>query len=334
MNKWRTAVAGLAGMALVVGGAPAAAQAADLGQIVISNDFDTNPGIVHVSIATGDPVAAIHADFVDTGTGETGGSADDFVVERQTATEVSYVTAGPVVMAPGYYEAQVTVTAADGTIGHATESLFYDVVATVDDLSADRTTIDWDHRDVTISGVLRGRWPGSGEVRPLGGALVAYWGLMNGGDPLVTDENGAFHHTFTLPGAGNGIDFWYDSGSPHTRSGGIVTYTPTVVAQPTRVRVRADTRVATAGDPITLTGKVERRAAHGWAPVPPQTGLWVENCDDTGCAGGYSNVEIAADGTFSTTTTATRTGYFQVGVTGYLDFFAYSTGRTAVVRVR
>jgi hypothetical protein len=334
MNKWRMAVAGMAGMALAIGGGPAIAQAADLGQIIISNDFDTNPGIVHVRIATGDPVAAIHADFVDTGTGETAGSAGDFVVEEQTATEVSYVTASPVVMAPGYYEAQVTVTAADGTIGHATESLFYDVIATVDGLTADRTTIDWDHRDVTVSGVLRGRWPGSGEVRPLGGALVGYWGLMNGGDPLVTDQNGAFSHTFTMPGAGSGIDFWYDSGSPHTRGGGIVTYTATVVPQQTRVRVRADKRVATAGDPITLAGKVERLTARGWAPAPPQTGLWVENCDNTGCADGYSDVPIAADGTFSTVTTARRTGYFQVGVTGYLDFFAYSTGRTPIVRVR
>ncbi|WP_433362320.1 hypothetical protein ACQPZX_30120 [Actinoplanes sp. CA-142083] len=334
MRKWAPPVAVMLGIALVVGTTPATAQAAGLGQIIISNDWDTNAGVVHVSVESTEPVASIHADFVDEATGATGGAADNFVLEYETSTSVSYVTSSPVVMDPGAYQAQVTVTADDGTVAAASERLIYYVNATVEDLTADRPAIDWDHRDVTVSGVLRGRWPGTGEVRPLAGALVNYWVYMNAGDPVVTDANGAFSRTFTMAGTLNTMDFFYDSGSPYTRGTGITSYTVTVTPQQTRVRVRADKRHAKVGDPITLTGKVERLGAHGWAPAPPQTGLWIETCDDTGCAYGYNNVEIAADGTFRSETTAQRTGYFQVSVTGYLDFFAGSTGRTAVVKVR
>jgi len=247
MSRWTPAAAVLLGLSLAVGGTPAVAQAAELGQLIISNDWDTNAGIVHVTVASAEPVAAIHADFVDEATGETGGSADNFVLEQQTGASVQYVTATPVVMNPGAYQAEVTVTAADGTVGRASDRLIYYVNATVEDLTADRPAIDWDHRDVTVSGVLRGRWPGTGEVRPLGGASVGYWVYLNAGDPVVTGADGTFSRTFTMAGTLNTMDFFYDSGSPDTRGTGVSSYTVTVVPQQTRVRVRADKRHATAG---------------------------------------------------------------------------------------
>jgi len=76
-------------------------------------------------------------------------------------------------MDPGRYDVEVAITAADGAVtSHFAGSITYDVVATIDNLSVDRPVIDWDNRDVTVTGVLRGRWPGTGEVRPIGGAEV------------------------------------------------------------------------------------------------------------------------------------------------------------------
>ena len=44
-------------------------------------------------------------------------------------------------------------------------------------------------------------------------------------------------------------------------------------------------------------------------------------------------MQAAADGTFSTTTAAQRTGHFRVAVAGYEDFLAGSSAQTPVVRV-
>ncbi|GIE91530.1 hypothetical protein [Actinoplanes regularis] len=335
MRQWRTAAATLLATALFVGGLPAIAQAAEFGAIIISTG-DPNPGVIHVSVDTADPIASVHADFVDPETSAVVATADDFVLEEeQIAGRARYVTSAPVVMEPGRYDANVTITAADGTIGRAGDTLYgYQIVATVDDLSADRSTIDLDHREVTVSGVLRGRWPGTGEVRPLGGALVGHWVHQNAGDPIVTASDGTFTRTFTMSGLLNTMEFFYDSGFPQTRGGGNTEYAVTVVPQQTRVRVQADKRRVKAGDPVTLTGKVERLGVNGWTAVPEQTGLWVESgCDDTGCPFGYNDVQLAADGTFRTTTPAQRTGFFRVRVTGYADFLTGSSGQTPVVRV-
>ena len=334
MRQWRTAATALLAAALVVTGTPAMAQAADLGQIVISNN-DSNPGVIHVSIDTADPVTSVHADFVDPDTAAIVATADNFVLEEQSASLVRYVTSAPVVMEPGTYEIDVTVTAADGTTAQAGETLYnYQIVATVDDLTVDRPAIDFDHRDVTVSGVLRGRWPGSGEVRPLGGALVSHWVYLNASDPIVTNADGTFTHTYTMAGSINTMAFSYGGGFPQTRFGGTAEYTVTVIPQETRVRVQTDKRRARQGDPVTLTGRVERRGASGWTAVPLQTDLWVDNgCDDSGCIFGYNDVQLAADGTFRTTTSAQRTGFFRVSVTGYADFLTGSNGQTRVVRV-
>ena len=334
MRRWRRAVTALLTAVLVVAGTPAMARAADLGLIVISNN-DVNPGVIRVSVDTADPVASVHADFIDPDTAAIVATAEDFVVEEQSASLLQYVTSKPVVMEPGIYEIDVTVTAADGTTARAGETLYnYEVVATVDDLTVDRPAIDFDHRQVTVSGVLRGRWPGSGDVRPLGGALVSHWVYQNASDPIVTKPDGTFEHTFTMAGSLNTMEFSYGGGLPHTRGGGTAEYTITVVPQQTRVRVHADKRRAVQGDPVTLTGRVERRGENGWTAVPEQTSLWVDNgCDDTGCAFGYNDVQLAADGTFRTTTTAQRTGFFRVWVTGYADFLTGSNGQTRVVRV-
>ncbi len=335
MRQWRTGAAALLATAVFVGGTPAIARAADLGQIIISNN-DPNPGVIHVSVETTDPIASVHVDFADPETAAVVATADDFVLEEdQVAGRARYVTSAPVVMEPGRYDADVTVTAADGTIARFSDTLYgYQIVATVDDLTVDRSTIDLDHREVTVSGVLRGRWPGTGEVRPLGGALVGHWVHQNAGDPIVTNPDGTFSRTFTMSGLLNTMEFFYDSGFPDTRSGGTTEYTVTVVPQQTRVRVQADKRRAKVGDPVTLTGKVERLGANGWTAVPQQTGLWFDSgCDETGCPFGFNDVQLAADGTFRVTTPAQRTGFFRVTVTGYADFLTGSSGQTPVVRV-
>jgi hypothetical protein len=334
MRQWRTAAAALLVIALFVGGTPAVAQAADLGQIVVGSG-DPNPGIIHVSIDTADPVASVHAVFVDPDTAAVVATADDFVLEEQSASRVRFVTSAPVVMEPGVYQVEVTVTAADGTIARATDTLWgYHIIANVEDLTGDRSTIDLDHRDVTVSGVLRGRWPGSGEVRPLGGALVEHWVFQAGGEPIITNPDGTFTRTFTMAGTINTMQFNYGGGLPDTRSGGITDYTVTVVPQETRVRVQADKRRAKVGDPVTLSGKVERLSENGWTAVPAQTSLWFENgCDDTGCVFSANGIQLAADGTFRFTTTAQRTGFFRVWEAGYADFLAGSSGQTPVVRV-
>jgi hypothetical protein len=172
-------------------------------------------------------------------------------------------------------------------------------------------------------------------VRPIAGATVEYWVHLGGVEPIVTAADGTFSRTFTMSGAINVIELRYGGGSPHTMDGGSVDRYVTVDPQEVRVSMRTDKRHAAVGDPITLTGKIERRGAAGWVPAPPHFDIWIDGgCDDTGCDVGFNDVQVAADGTFSVQTPAQRTGYYKVAVSGTLQYFAGSTGRTKVVTVR
>lgn len=335
MRNRSITAAGVIGVVLAATIAPAAAQAAEIRQIVVSNN-NTNPGDISITIDTDEPVAAIHADFIDQQTAQIGGSADDFVLAGQSGSWLQYVTSSPVVMEPGGYDVQVAITDADGAVTNlAGDSIRYEVVATVEDVTLDPPAIDWDNRDVVVSGVLRGRWPGTGEVRPIGGATLGYWVHLGGDEPIVTAADGTFHRTFTMSGAINYIDLWYDSGSAYTRDSGPVERKIKVTPQETRVRARVDKRRAVVGEPITVSGRIQRRSASGWVAAPAQTELWIENgCDETGCVGGFNDVQVAPDGTFQAQTFARRTGYLKVYATGNLDFFTGSIAQTGVVEVR
>lgn len=338
MRKWSIAAAALLGLALATGGAPAIAQASEIRQIIVQNSYDegTDPGTITISIDTDEPVAAIHADFLDEVTGQVSGAADNFVISEPAGTWLRYVTSSPVVMEPGRYDVQLTITDADGTVTqHRGDSITYDVVATVQDVTIDRPTIDWDTRDVTVTGVLRGRWPGTGEVRPIGGAEVGWWVLQGGADePIITAADGTFRRTFTMSGFDNSISLWYGGRAAHTRSGEMVIKYVTVTKQPLRAHVRVDKRRAVVGDPITVSGNVERRGARGWAPAPKgYFDLLIQNCDGTDCTDGGTITDIADDGTFRVEMTAQRTGHFKVTVYGS-DFFVGTISQSKVVTVR
>lgn len=334
MRRLSIAAAGLLAVALVAAGTPAMARAAEIRQVIVSNNGQANPGTIEISIDTDEPVAAIHADFINQETAQPGGAADDFVLGEPAGTWLRYRTASPVIMEPGDYEVEVRITGADGAVTRHTDQIRYLVVATVEDVRLDPPVVDWDHRDVTVTGVLRGRWPGTGEVRPIGGATIDYWVHLAGGDPIVTAADGTFSRTFTMSGVINVIELRYWSGSPHTVDGGLVDRSVEVAPQETRVSMSTDKRRAKAGEPITLTGTIERRGPAGWVPAPPRFDVWIDNgCDDTGCAFGFNDVQVAPDGTFSVQTPAQRTGYFKVAVSSSLQYFSGSTGRTRVVTV-
>jgi hypothetical protein len=70
MRRLSIAAAGLLAVTLLAAGTPAFAQAAEIRGVVVSNNRLDNPGVVDVSVDTDEPVAAIHADFVNQETGE------------------------------------------------------------------------------------------------------------------------------------------------------------------------------------------------------------------------------------------------------------------------
>ncbi|MCO8270428.1 hypothetical protein M1L60_07440 [Actinoplanes sp. TRM 88003] len=335
MRRLSLVVASVLATALVAAGTPGIAQAAGVGQILIGNNH-LNPGVVDVSIDSEEPVASIHIDFVNRENGQVGGSVDafDHTGEAPFPTRQLYTTSSPVVMAPGDYDAEVAVTDVDGEVTRHSDFFRYFVVAEVHALEVTPPTIDYDHRDITVTGKVLGRQPGTGELRPIPGATVQAWVHMSSDDPIVTGPDGAFEAHFTMAGTINTMEFSYGEGAPYTRAAPYVNGSVTVTKQPTRATIRPDKRRVRAGETITLTGKVERRSATGWVPAPTNSDLYIlADCDDTGCLGTHYPV-LAPDGTFRVEATAQRTGYFLLHNTGLADFFEGSTAQTPVVTVR
>ncbi len=339
MNKWTAAVGSLLGLVLWAASAPASAQAAEVRDISVWND-SFQKGILRVSVTADDPVRRIHATFEDDVTRKIAGGTDDFVLEQQHGNELTYVTRSPVILDPADYYVHVDVTDADGR-HHAGESSYafrYRVIVAAEDVRTDRTSIDFDNREITVSGVLKGTWPGTGEVRPLGGLPVAIWGQYADSDKYITtDEDGSFRRALSLHGSLRHIEVSYPGsvdGPPYT-VGELKSLTIGITPQPTRVTAKVDRRSAEHGDPVTITGIAERQGAAGWVPAAINyTSVMVSLCDDEGCDRSFGPIDLEADGTFKLETKAWHDGYYHVQLLDNGGYFEASSARTETIAVQ
>jgi hypothetical protein len=342
LNKLTAGAVGVLSLVLMVGGAPVAAQAADVSNIQAANYSGENPGIIHVSLVAADQVREIDAQFVDPDTGEVVGETTDFAFDSEYAGELRYVTRTPVVLPPAeLYDVRVRVVDADGDV-HTDDGagrIVYRVSVTADQVAVNPASIDFDNRTVTVSGVLRGTWPGSMEVRPLGGFPVYIWGAYQGSDVDITsDADGSFPRTVTIvPGLSLSLEVsmgWIDQ--PQYIAGETQFLKLGVTPQATGITVRMDKLSAQEGDPVILKGKAQRLGVAGWVPAPANyTVVDVDVCHSDGtCSLSLGPVDLAEDGTFRIETRAFFSGYYIVRLrdnTGI--YFTTSSARTKAITV-
>jgi hypothetical protein len=200
--------------------------------------------------------------------------------------------------------------------------------------------VDYDHRTVTVRGVLTGTWPGTGEVRPVGGVPVRIDAAYEGSaDPVTTSADGTFERTFELAaGLRTDVDIALQRVQEQEiyRQDEQSLRTVPIDPQATRVDGTVDRTTAAVGDTLHVTGTAQRHGADGWVGTAPwNTNVYVtyRRLDDSVIAEpGW--LPVAADGTFDVEVTASETGYFRFDFDeDFNHWLSASQSRTGTVTV-
>ncbi|SNY47227.1 hypothetical protein [Paractinoplanes atraurantiacus] len=328
--------------ALTVLAVPAAARAASGPQIdYATSEFEGNTGVLLVGIRSADGVSRVHADVKDT-TGKVVASSDSFWRYRgepEDATQV-WATQEPFILPQmGNYPVDVEVTDTNGVTTRVANAgnLSYVVVTYIDSVTLKPAAATYDKRSVTVTGVLKGRQPGTMEIRRVAGAPISL--LNTNWQETTTGADGKF--TAEVPIADGDrnifINYGYDPAHPHHLSSSYDTPVITIKPRATRVTATLSAKKVKAGEPVTVTGTATWNTPDGWAPVSAgRVGL--ASCDTQDYCTDLGSMPVAAGGTYSLTATPYASTTLRVSYSapdrpdGYPDpYVAHSRRDTAIV---
>lgn len=306
MRTARLIMAVLAVLAVIT--FPAAAHAAAGPEIQYAySEFEGNTGVLLVGIQSADGVAEVQAD-VKNGAGEVIASTTSFWRYRGEEENTIWATQEPFILPQlGYYPVDVRVTDTNGvtTTEKNAGTLSYVVATYIDSVKVKPATATYEKRTVTVTGVLKGRQPGTMEIRRVPGARIEL--LSTEWHDTTTGSDGKF--TAKIPIAESGrrifVNFPHDPALPfHTSSS---FDTPDVLIEPraTRVTSTVTAKRIKAGGSITVSGTASWKTAEGWAPVDAGR-VNVSACNAQDNCDSFGLVPVAADGTYSLTVTPSR----------------------------
>ncbi|MEG3636408.1 hypothetical protein [Micromonospora palythoicola] len=305
MRSVRLIMAALA--ALTVFAVPAAAQAAAGPQIqYATSEFEGNTGVLLVGIRSADGVSAVHADVKDN-TGEIIASTNSFWRYRGESEDETQVwaTQEPFILPQmGYYPVDVEVTDTNGVTTRVTNagSLAYVVVTYIDSVTVKPATATYDRRSVTVTGVLKGRQPGSMEIRRVANAPISL--LRDDWQEVTTGADGTFTATVPIVDSDRRIfiNYPYDPAQPYHLSSSYDTPIITIKPRATRVTATVSAKKLKAGESVTVSGTATWNTPDGWAPVAIGR-VNLLSCDAQDSCTYLDGVPVAADGTYSLTAT-------------------------------
>ncbi|MER5864468.1 hypothetical protein [Kitasatospora sp. NPDC002040] len=236
------------------------------------NDWSNNGKLV-LGLTAPSAVKDIRVSLYSMADSEVSTTLTRFELTSGTAEDGTWSNVGRIQLpALGSYRIDVTATDAGGDTLTATGVgyFYYSVQTNLKDAKVDRTTVDYDHRSVTISGHLMGQWPGSGVVTPMGGLTVAVNSRMEYAE-VTTGVDGGF--TATLPVTDiyqNSIvaSFEYDPGHIFYSQSRSREFPITIKQTPTKVVQTPSTRK------VPFKGVVEStdstllwKSPTGWQPL-------------------------------------------------------------------
>ncbi|MFE3740861.1 hypothetical protein [Streptomyces sp. NPDC059134] len=168
--------------------------------------------------------------------------------------------------------------------------------------TADRTTVSYDHRVVTVNGTLVARDPNTHEVKPFAGATIRSRHLLRDPKLNAVDTAGRFSLPFEFSGYETDktqISVWFQQSGAE--------FPVSVHRQPLKLAVDTPTGSVTAplGSDVPLRGKVTRTADDGTEKPAGGVGLLI---------GDQHGPSTKEDGTFAGTFTATGNGGKRVGL--------------------
>ncbi|MBU2662548.1 hypothetical protein KOI35_03430 [Actinoplanes bogorensis] len=284
---------------------PAAARAAAGPEIqYATSEFEGNTGVLLVGIRSEAGVSKVSAD-VKNSAGEVIASTSSFWHSSGEGEFTVWATQEPFILPQfGDYPVDVSVTDNDGvtTTSQNAGTLSYWVVTFIDSVTVKPATATYEKRSVTVTGVLKARMPGTGEIRRVAGAGIEL--LNTEWQSATTGTDGRF--TAELPISESGrrvfVNFPYSNDFPYYLSS---SYTaPDVLIKPraTRVTSTVTAKRIKAGESITVSGTASWKTPEGWAPV--STGrVNVSACNELDNCNSYDVVPVAADGSYTLTVT-------------------------------
>ncbi|MFF3671869.1 hypothetical protein [Microtetraspora malaysiensis] len=322
-------------------------QAATAGQSQItinwSNSHPDDLGKLRISATSTYPIAAFKA-HVMSDSGQELATAKDFALTSGTDTNGVWTTRSRIQIAElGLYG--VTVEATDSEGNHITAervgNLTYMAKTEFAPFKSDRATVNYSRRDVIVSGRLLGRWPGTGESKPLAGRnvtlTIAYLNRDNGGydgfdlAELTTDADGRFSHPITLQQAAEfSASYYHDSAFPGYLSGISDKLVVGVHESATQIKIRLSSDRINAGDQLTVSGTARWHSPDGWRPLA-DTALTIGI--EYGSGGPIESVTTDANGRFSMTLTPYTRGTVSVGFYSEDPYKAHATETATFVVV-
>jgi hypothetical protein len=159
----------------------------------------TNSGKLDVSLAAPSDVTSVEVSLFSMATQQTVAKLTNLALTSGTATDGVWEPKTRIQLPElGSYRIDVSAVDAGGDTLSTTGSgyFYYAVQTNLNDASVDRTTVDYQNRSVTMSGRLMGKWPGSGDVKPLAGEEVDVSSYFQYGS-ATTAADGSW--TVTLP---------------------------------------------------------------------------------------------------------------------------------------
>ncbi|MER6712686.1 hypothetical protein [Streptomyces sp. NPDC000877] len=322
-------------------GAEAAGAEGQAPDVRWANSVSSDLGTLQVGISSDSAITGIRAHLVSAATQQEVAVVenDAFTLASGTADDGVWRTKQPLDLpALGSYDVRIEATDADGdrTVDNSAGSLAYYVAAVFEDVRPDRTEIDTDHREVRVDGTLKGRWPGTRELKPLADHRVDldvdYWTE----NTVRTDAQGRFSGTVTVNDAVPvQAVYRHDTTHPHVLYG---------ESEPTRIGIRqvatrwtietpAAPRTIDFGQEVTITATLERETPQGWVPFEGQSGGVLYEPSSGGQFASVGYFTTGADGKASFTHTPWETGTFRVASHSDDPFIAPASSNSPEITV-
>ncbi|MFE6554234.1 hypothetical protein ACFVHS_38445 [Streptomyces sp. NPDC057746] len=316
MARIRAALTTAAAAALLCVSTPAA-HASDQLAITYVSSVNDDLGTLLVRAHSGSDITAITAHLIAEGTDHEVATLnlDDFTLHDGNAHDGTWFTKQPLQLPElGTYRVDVDMTDADGD--HISQAwagtLSYIAVPQFPEFTADRTNIDNEHRDLTVTGVLKAKLPNRDLVAMPHRTVDIVADYFDTAASVTTDDQGRFTAPVHLDNAATlQANYYYDYTLPNYIGAQSQEMQVGINQIPTRYILQTSTQRINRGESVTLTGRLEKQTVDGWEPLAGVSGgiLYGPNHDVYTQVGGFTT---AADGTFSTVYTAYESGFFQL----------------------
>jgi hypothetical protein len=279
------------------------------------SDYDGDRGTLLVSVESPVDISTVRAEIV-TWDGVPVSTADRFVLHTGTARDGVWASARPLILDNlGYYRVHVEVTDAEGRTARRENAgnLDYSVVTSFRSVKLNHSWVDYERRQVTVSGRLMGRWPGTGTVRPLGGFPVQVNADLDW-DDRGTAADGTFTGTVTINRTDERVYAHYVYDNDHLFFGSSRSAETRIDIRPRRTRLTVTVKPnhVNASEPVDITGTVTWKTPDGWRPIPPSN-VGVLFCNAQYCPTSVGYPTTDENGRYGLTAVPWETGYYQVG---------------------